>query len=276
VAVVDLVTPWWHASESAEHEAAFRARHAPLFEVLRRQRAAALNHIATPPDLDRHAARAADSATALTLEAILAHHAAAGWRVPDRVVLLAGTEAGPAAEVLPEPDQRSVALYLDRAPGETVEAALIEAIATYHRWTDPAGTNPIARIAAQGDWDRWDAARRVPLAEWVYGAGIAVHALAAARPDWSAERLIGISRGGMARLRQRERELRRGLDADLDQAGVGLVLRWLDDHAPPALRRGADGHPLPLGVGRYLGWRMLAQRVARVGALAAAGMSSGG
>jgi hypothetical protein len=71
-----------------------------------------------------------------------------------------------------------------------------------------------------------------------------------------------------------ERELQSHLDADLDGSGPGLLMRWLDDDASPAMRRCADGFVVPPGAGRYLGWRMLEERVGRVGVLDAAVMEA--
>ena len=72
-----------------------------------------------------------------------------------------------------------------------------------------------------------------------------------------------------------------GLTLEAAVAGQGVVLarpslarRWLEDDAQVAMRRGAGGTTLPPGAGRYLGWRMLAARVERVGLAEAAGMSS--
>jgi hypothetical protein len=52
-------------------------------------------------------------------------------------------------------------------------------------------------------------------------------------------------------------------------------MRWLDDDAPPAMRRCTDGFVVPCGAGRYLAWRMLEERVARVGLLEAAELGAG-
>ncbi len=85
---------------------------------------------------------------------------------------------------------------------------------------------------------------------------------------------LGLTDGELRRLRHAERSLQERLDADLEGTGVGLVLRWLEDDAPLAMRRAPDGTVTPKGAGRYLGWRMLAERVARVGVAEAAAMAA--
>ncbi|MES2123472.1 MAG: hypothetical protein V4503_02170, partial [Gemmatimonadota bacterium] len=77
-------------------------------------------------------------------------------------------------------------------------------------------------------------------------------------------RLLGISRGAFHRLRERERPLRTLLVTDLPEAGLGLVLRWLAAGAPLSARTVGD-QVVPPQAGRYLGWRMTAERVTRVG-----------
>jgi hypothetical protein len=83
-----------------------------------------------------------------------------------------------------------------------------------------------------------------------------------------------VTPGGLSRLRGGERALQERLDAELDQRGVGLLMRWLDDFGPSSMRRTEDGVVIPAGAGRYLGWRMLAERVARVGLLEATAMEA--
>lgn len=267
MAVVDLATPWREAASTPATDAAFRHRHDQLFELIRRQRAPAAERLATPaaphppvmrPDLVR-------------LETRLARLADRGWRCPERVVVFLSAEPGPPFEVIPDPRDPLLVLFADRGADERLEAALVGAVACYHRWSGPT---PIGRLAAQGTWDKWQAARNIPLAEWIYGAGLAVHAVADAFPDWPATAWLDVSAGELARLRQGEQRYRQRLESEIDQSGLGLVIRWLHGEAPPSLRRGPDGTVLPPAIGRYLGWRMLQHRVGRVGVLEAAGMGA--
>jgi hypothetical protein len=103
-----------------------------------------------------------------------------------------------------------------------------------------------------------------------------VHAAIAFGSDGGAQRAapLQITSADVRRLRAMERDLQTHLDADLDGTGPGLLMRWLDDDASPAMRRCADGFVVPPGAGRYLGWRMLEERVGRVGVLDAAVMEA--
>ncbi len=269
MAIVDLATPWRDAAQSAAADAAFRDRHRQFFELIRRQRAPAAERLAAPgapgagqvnlpPDLAR-------------LEARLNRLVDRGWRRPERVVVFLSVEPGPPFEVIPDPDDPLLVLFADHVDDRWLEAALVGAVASHQRWmAHPA----ITQLAARGAWDKWQAGRQIPLAEWIYSAGLAVHAIADAFPEWSAADWLNISTGELTRLRQGEQRYSRMLESELDQAGLGLVIRWLDGDAPPSLRRGADGSLLPAAVGRYLGWRMLARRIARVGPIEAAGMGA--
>lgn len=265
--IIDLVTPWAAAAQAPDTLAAFTRSHATLLEAVRRQRAPSAAALTTPTTLARAQAIAADPALHARLRRERDDWRDRGLRAPTRIVLSAGAEPGPAWEVLPATAEGGVVLFVDRASGDDAVAALAAALAVYTRWT---ADTPVARIAARGAWDRWSAAREAPLAEWVYAAGLAVHAAAARFPEWPVERLLGLSRGAHQRLRTMERELTERLEAEMDRAGLGLVLRWLTDEAPPGLRTGTDGRLVPQGAGRYLGWRMLAERVRRVGVAGAA------
>ncbi|HPF63073.1 MAG TPA: hypothetical protein PLI93_13555 [Gemmatimonadales bacterium] len=265
--ILDLVTPWAAAAESPDTLAAFTDRHHELLEALRRQRAPSADALALPRDLERARTVASDPTVHALVRAERDRWRERGLRAPVRIVLGCGAEPGATWEVLPGTGEGEIVLFVDRASGDDLVAALAAALATYTRWT---ADTPVARVAARGPWDRWAAARELPLAEWVYAAGLAVHAAAARFPDWSAERLLGLSRGEVRRLRALERELMLQLEAELDTSGIGLVLRWLTDEAPPGLRTDATGRLVPRGAGRYLGWRMLAERVRRVGVAGAA------
>ena len=83
-------------------------------------------------------------------------------------------------------------------------------------------------------------------------------------PATPTHRLIGLRRGEVGRLRERERTLNALLTPDLDESGLGLVLRWLVSETPAAMRT-YQGTVIPPGAGRYLAWRLTADRVARVG-----------
>jgi hypothetical protein len=275
VLITDLITPWAHAAASldAREVRAFRARHAVVLDMIRRQRAPLLAELPAPGEWRLAASRAVDDELLSALRAMRDRMVGAGFGEPAQLVLAASAAMGALAEVIPG-TASTVVLFLDR--GDDHAVALAGAIAMLTRWNDPAMGNPIARIAAQGTWDKWQVAREVPLAEWVYAAGIAVHAAIAPGADAGASRALPlqITDADLRRLRTLEHELQSHLDAELDATGAGVLMRWLDDDAPPAMRRCADGFVVPRGAGRYLGWRMLEERVARVGVLEAAVMGA--
>ncbi len=276
--IIDLVTPWALAEQAGAH-VAFRERWSAILEPVRRQRAP--SEAALPPPVDWQAALAVAGEDGLAdrLRETRDRLVDRGLRAPVRIVLLAAGAPGAPFEVIPEPEDAMVVLFVDRcrfdqgaASGamRPIIAALAAAMSQLTRWTSPG--NPIAQLGATPPWDRWSAARRVPLAEWIYAAGIAAHGAALIEPD--PVRALHLTDGELARLRRAERSLQERLDAELDEAGVGLVLRWLEDDAPLTMRRHADGAIVPRGAGRYLGWRMLAERVERVGVAEAAVMGA--
>lgn len=288
--IIDLVTPWALAEQAGAH-AAFRERWSAILEPVRRQRAPSEPELPPPGDWQAALTAVAEDGLVDRLREARDRLADRGLRAPVRVVLLAAGAPGAPFEVIPEPGDETVVLFVDRVairpagsaaaaalPSQAlgngaarpIVAALAAGMGQLTRWTSPG--NPIAQLAAMPPWERWSAARRVPLAEWVYAAGIAAHAATLLEPDPAVALHLG--EGELARLRRAERSLQERLDAELDEAGVGLVLRWLEDDAPLAMRRHADGALVPRGAGRYLGWRMLAERVERVGVAEAAVMGA--
>lgn len=264
--VVDLITPW-AADPGGAH-----SRHPATFEAIRRQRAPTETQLPPPGSFDPIAERARDTSLHQRLREARDRLAEQGLRAPVRLLLVASAAPGPAAEPLPDPGGDAVALFLDRADDDELVRALAAAMAALTRWSHPA--SPLTPIAGRGGWDRWAAAREVPLLEWCYTAGLGAHARALVAPDAAAHLLVGVSRGAFQRLRREERLLLARLEADLGQTGIGAVLRWLEDEAPPALRRGSAEAVIPAGAGRYLAWRELRDRVARVGLAEACGMEA--
>ena len=255
--VIDLITPW--AADPTGAPPRLRGR----LEAIRRQRAPTEATLPPPPSFDPVAGRARDTSLHQRLRSARERLAEQGLRFPAELVLVASAAPGPAAEPLPDPSGDAVALFLDRADDDGLVAALAGAMAALTRWSQPA--SPLAPLAGRPGWDRWAAAREVPLLEWCYTAGLGVHARALVTPDAAPHDLLGLSAGALTRLRQDERALLALLDDDLPRTGAGVVLRWLEDDAPPALRRGDGDLVIPPGAGRYLAWRELRDRVARVG-----------
>lgn len=265
--VVDLITPW------ASDPDGF-ASHAPAhLERIRRQRTPTEPRLPAPTSFGPLVDRARDTSLHQLLRDSRDRLADRGLRAPRFLVLVASSAPGAVAEVLPDPGGNGVALFLDRADDDALVAALAAAMAQLTRWLDPV--SPIAAHARRGDWDRWAVAREVPLLEWIYSAGLGVHARTLVAPDAPAHHLLELSRGAFERLRRDERALSTQLAADLPSSGLGVVLRWLEDAAPPALRRDHGDTTIPAGAGRYLAWRELRDRVARLGVAQACGVEAG-
>lgn len=271
--IVDLVSPWLAAVQSADPPSAaraFRERHAVPLAALCRARtpADAVFPLATDlAALRALAPRAADPATQQLLRDTLGDAAALGADVTGDLLLMAGAGDGDGMEPLPHP-AAEVVLFVELLPSEeALIVAVARAAATVTRWRSPESQSALARVAAAA-WDRWELARTVALREWLYTEGIAVHLAAALLPALPPHRLFDLSPGAFARLRERERVLRALLAADLDEHGIGLLLRWLVPGAPAGPRT-VGRTVIPSMAGRYLAWRMTAERVERVGLAAA-------
>jgi hypothetical protein len=267
--IVDLVSPWCAAVEAADPvraRDAFRARHAPLLESLRSARAPLLDTFPLADDVGvlRSTARhAADPAVQQLLRDFLVRAAGLGADRCHSVVLVAADGAGDVAEPIPWPDA-NVVLFLDHTDHNDMQiVALARAVVALTRWTAPGSHTLVAHDPHRG-WDRWQSARDVPLREWIYTEGVGLHLAQALLPDTPAHQLLGISQVALGRLRQREKVFRALLAADLDQRGIRLLLRWLTPDAPSGPRTIGDV-ALPPMAGRYLAWRMLEERVERVG-----------
>jgi hypothetical protein len=265
--VLDLVTPWAQASNSsnpARERAAFRTRWAEPLETFRRQR----TPLATLLPLSTHSIRAValarDPALAPRLRDVRAALSELGIVPPVLTTVLLATEApGAAGEAIPESKSPLIYLCLDRIASEDeLVKSWIRGAVFLVRW--------LGRHPSDSLWDRWGAARSIPLAEWVYAAGLAAHAVRAVLPEMPPHQQFGMSRGSFQRLREHERALTARLAADLPLSGLGPWLRWFGDEvgAPPSIRSDG-GSPVPDGAGRYLAWRLTAERVERLGLEAA-------
>jgi hypothetical protein len=186
-------------------------------------------------------------------------------------MMLAGGDAGDPVEPLPGPAAK-VVLFLERCLDDTdLVVALARGLVAVTRWSSRDSVS-VVRARKAVEWDRWQLARDVPLSEWLYTEGMGLHLAQQLLPDVPAQRLLGISTGALHRLRDREHTLHALLDADIDQSGIGLVLRWLTPDTPASTRT-TGNTVLPVGAGHYLAWRMVAERVERVGIGEAARMA---
>lgn len=267
--LLDLVTPWAAARSApnpGEAEQRFVDRHAITLARLHRERAPHLARLPLAeagPGLQLAVARAGDDAFLQALRDGGDQGTALGADLPHLTVLVAGAGEGDTA--LPLPDlPPMVALFLDRElDGTALLVAKLRAQATLTRWAAP-DSEAALHVARQPHWDRWAVMRHVPLGEWIYGVGVSVHLAQAVLPAVEPHRLLGLRRGELSRLRERERALHALLAPDLDVAAIGLVLRWLTPDTPASVRT-IGGTVIPPGAGLYLAWRLTADRVARVG-----------
>lgn len=265
--LIDLLSPWRSALDGSappQDRDAFHARWHELLDGVRRQRAPADERLPAPGPAAGLTNRASDPSLHQLIREGRDRLAAQGVPIPRTIVLLATTAPGDAVEPIPDPAGTSVVLFLDRIDDiDALLTALARGMIAAARWSDPTAS-PLGIIARQEPWQRWAASRQVPLSEWIYTEGLGLHAAQLLAPHLSVMSLLGVSRGTLRRLRERERQLVGLLSEELGARGVGPLLRWLDDGAPTALRRTDDG-VIPAGAGRYLAWRLVADRVERVG-----------
>lgn len=198
--------------------------------------------------------------------------AALGADVPIVVTMLAGDGRGDIVEPLPFLDPSVVALFVEHEESRDDEvprlaAALARGAALVTRWRAQDSASAL-RGATGVPWDRWTLSRDVPLGEWIYADGVATHLARTLEPLLPLHRLLGLSSNALTRLRETERTLRARLVEDLPRAGLGPVLRWMVPDAPAAART-LGGHVIPPGAGRYLAWRLTAERVNTLGIRAA-------
>lgn len=264
--IVDLVAAWNRTHPPATEPTSWHGHDAELLAAIERQRVPEGERLHPPAAIQKLTALAADPTLHAELRAVVAAHGSAGWPTPQLVALFAAAEPGSASEIIFDSEHDAIVLFVDRVAGDRLIATLIAAIAQRGRLVHRVREG---ELQLPTSWNRWEAARELPLSEWIYGAGLGIHAVAERFPEWSPAELLGVSKGEFAELRNRERALMAELEGELDDAGTGLLLKWLSDDAPPALRRDRNGKTMPRGIGRYLGWRMLRDRVARVGVVAA-------
>jgi hypothetical protein len=125
------------------------------------------------------------------------------------------------------------------------------------RYTSPASESDIARLVAEqgGYYDYWVTGSRAPLRELLINEGLAVHAAQKVAPGFAPADYFGYPRRQYTRMRELEAFLRRAVRDELDQAGLGLRLRYLMGGASASTRL-VQGKVVPERCGYYLGHRM--------------------
>jgi hypothetical protein len=138
------------------------------------------------------------------------------------------------------------------------------------RYTSPGSASDMRRLVsdAGGYYDYWSTGSRTTLRELLVNEGLAVHAAQAVAPGFDAADYFGYPRRQYHRLREMEAFLRRVVEPDLEQCGLGLRLRYLSGGMSPTARL-VGGRVLPERAGYYLGYRMTEALVAERGLAAA-------
>lgn len=138
------------------------------------------------------------------------------------------------------------------------------------RYTSSTSRSPLRALVAEagGSYDYWETGSRATLRELLLNEGLAVHASRAAAPGHPDEDYFGFSRRQFRRMRELETFLFRAVEEDLEQAGLGLRLRYLSGGVSAAARA-VSGRVLPERSGYYVGARMAEALIAERGLAAA-------
>jgi len=134
------------------------------------------------------------------------------------------------------------------------------------RYTSPGSGSDMRRLVAEagGYYDYWSTGSRASLRELLVNEGLAVHTAQAIAPGFDSADYFGYPRRQYHRLREMEAFLRRVVEPDLEQSGLGLRLRYLSGGMSPSARL-VGGRVLPERSGYYLGYRMTEALVAERG-----------
>ena len=134
------------------------------------------------------------------------------------------------------------------------------------RYTSPRSMSDMRRLVMDnsGYYDYWSTGSRASLRELLVNEGLAVHAAQAIAPGFAAAEYFGYARRQYHRLREMEAFLRRVVEPELEQSGLGLRLRYLSGGMSPSARL-VSGRVLPERSGYYLGYRMTEALVAQRG-----------
>jgi uncharacterized protein (DUF1778 family) len=135
------------------------------------------------------------------------------------------------------------------------------------RYTSPTSRAALKRLVVElrGHYDCWEAGSRATLRELLVNEGAAVGAAQAVAPGFEPWEYLGYTRRQYRRIRELDAFLRRVAAPELDEAGLGLRLRFLSGGTSPAARL-MGGRVLPERSGYYLGLRLVESYLAERGA----------
>jgi len=151
-------------------------------------------------------------------------------------------------------------------PSDLIPLWIAHELAHTVRYTSATSDSEMRRLVAEvgGYYDYWSTGSRATLRELLVNEGIAVHAAQAVAPGFDAADYFGYPRRQYHRLREMEAFLRRAVEPDLENSGLGLRLRYLSGGMSPAARL-VLGRVIPERSGYYLGHRMAEALVAERG-----------
>ena len=155
------------------------------------------------------------------------------------------------------------ALGLD---AELLPVWLAHEIAHAVRYTSPTSRSELRQLVteAEGSYSYWETGRRASLRELLVNEGLAVHTARAACPGHAAWEYFGYGRRQYARIRELENVMARAIGPELDEAGLGLRLRYLSGGMSDEARA-LDRYVLPERSGYFVGARMVEPAVAARG-----------
>ena len=141
---------------------------------------------------------------------------------------------------------------------ELIPLWLSHEIAHVVRYTSPESRSEIRPILADagGDYSYWDTGRRASLRELLVNEGLAVHVSQQMSPGHAAWEYYGYQRRQYARVRELESSMRRVMEPDLNNAGLGLRLKYLSGGMSDEART-VERVVLPERAGYYLGARLV-------------------
>lgn len=194
------------------------------------------------------------------------------------VVLMVGVGAANAGELVV--DGRGVAFVcLEHFTGsanahthalglepELIVPWLVHEITHVVRYTSPTSRSELKRVIADagGNYSCWESARHATLRELLVNEGLAVQASRMASPGHAPWTYFGYARREFTRIRELESAVAHAALGSLDQAALGLRLRFLAGGASAAVRT-VDRVTLPERSGYLLGARMVEAAVERHG-----------
>ncbi len=149
---------------------------------------------------------------------------------------------------------------------ELIPLWLAHEIAHAVRYTSPGSHSEMRQVIAdmEGYYSYWETGKRVSLRELLVNEGIAVHVSRVISPGHAAWEYFGYDRREYARIREMEPVISRSLIGNLDNAGLGLRLRYLSDGMTDERRRAGD-QVLPERSGYYVGAKMAEHAIATRG-----------